>query len=206
MSWAIDPAASGKDEKWLQPLKQAITRANDEHNILLFCANPDKGVGSVNETYPTKAGSVFCVGAAQKDGNRWDRIGKDDDSCHYFLPGVDVGIPNTTGESGMGTQPPPPKWDKHSGSSISCALAVGLAAMILHAAKACNVRDDEWNWLQSRAGMEKAFASIPLTHDKWVPVRGVFGLGDLKKGSRTDREKALKTKVVDRFLRDMPRS
>jgi hypothetical protein len=168
----------------------------------MFCANPDKGRGyKANTTYPMNAcpQCVFCVGAATSGGNHWERIDPEDKSVNFFLPGVDLGIPVHTRNNDRKDQPPN-KWEKYSGSSVSCALAAGLAAMILHVAKISGVTDEEYDWLKKREGVRAAFEKIYKTNDNWLPVRMLFGIRSLREGNDDDKKKALKEGVMDRIL------
>jgi hypothetical protein len=130
MSWAIDKDGAVDTSKERQ-LRDAIKMAADA-GILLFCANPDKGEGNPdNRTYPWLLDSqrIFCIGAANQDGNRWAQIDSRDTSCNYYFPGVELGIQVvSTAKKHLGE--PPHEWHKHSGSSLACALATGLAAMV----------------------------------------------------------------------------
>jgi hypothetical protein len=94
MSWAIERdtphGANSLDTKLGEAINAAVKK-----NILLFCANPDMGPSySKNQTLPKALNSdnIFCIGSATQDGVRWGKIHKDDDSCNYFLPGVELGI------------------------------------------------------------------------------------------------------------------
>jgi hypothetical protein len=130
MSWAIDKVADDNDER-VSRLRTAVSNA--AKTVLLFCANPDKGEGRKNDTYPaTLSTRVFCIGAANEDGQRWKKISSDDESCSFYLPGVELGIKvaKTANLSKKDVGAPPEDWAKHDGSSLACALATGLAAMV----------------------------------------------------------------------------
>lgn len=204
MSWAIDA-----EESKISPLKDAINLAINAQ-ILLFCANPDKGRNEQeNKTYPLRINSdrIFCIGAGTRSGDRWENIAPGDTSCNYFLPGVELGFPpeNSTNRARR-EDDPPTEWKTHSGSSLSCALAVGLAAMILHCAQfhkdviAEPDSNDKWKWLKSHTGMQNAFNSM-ASGDKWIPVRNMFGQLQLAKDSA--RLTTLQEEVVDRFFVNM---
>ena len=193
MSWAADLEVSSDDE---EKLSSALNKAMNKHKIPTFCANPDKGRGyTTNETYPYKAhpDKIFCIGAETSSGSQWRKIDPNDKSAHFYLPGVDLGIPVHARE---GKDQPPGKWEKYSGSSLSCALAAGLAAMILHIAKVCEVSNEDWKKLKTREGMKAAFEKIDVT-DGWLPVRKLFDLDSLRKGNDESKKEALKNDVVD---------
>ncbi|TFB02667.1 hypothetical protein CCMA1212_005148 [Trichoderma ghanense] len=176
MSWAIDkdttqnPNSVGLDQRLRKAIGDAVSK-----NILLFCANPDKGPSYINnDTYPKGLDTdhVFCVGAATQNGVRWSQIDSNDTSCNYFLPGVELGIQveSTTRKT---PDEPPQEWRKHSGSSLSCALAAGLAAMILHCSLVSGVAEfdtPKWKWLRSHDGMRMAFEKIQVERTTgWLP-------------------------------------
>ena len=195
MSWAINKENVTKisQENMLRTaIKKAVAK-----DIILFCANPDKGADvDRNNTFPwllqeldtTEPIFMFCIGAATQEKVRWSKISPKDDSCHYFLPGVDLGI-QVESNSRKHTDDPPKEWHKYSGSSLSCALAAGLAAMILHCALISGevaINDARWKWLRTAQGMRNAFARIQLegtanslapvnNTSKWLPVRNLFG-------------------------------
>ncbi|KAL7931628.1 hypothetical protein V8C35DRAFT_309949 [Trichoderma chlorosporum] len=208
MSWAIDEKESDYQTKRMDALRDAIKLAAD-NNILLFCANPDKGAGfPENKSYPKQLDTnrVFCIGAATQDGIRWEKIDGGDTSCDYFLPGVELGFPvESSGTRRVGE--PPTVWETYNGSSLSCALAAGLAAMILYCAQVSgkNATEVEYNWLKSHGGMRQAFNSIHVTSNKWLPVRRVFGHQTLLNTNKEARLKALREEVVARFFTNMPR-
>ncbi|XXH01221.1 hypothetical protein Hte_007575 [Hypoxylon texense] len=198
MSWAIEkdttPGAGGDNR-----LHNAIWKAL-EQNILLFCANPDRGPSyGKNDTYPKVVDPtrVFCIGAATQDGIPWGRISAQDDSSDYILPGVELGI-QVESTSRKNQDDPPREWRKHSGSSLSCALATGLAAMILHCSLVTGVAkidSPKWNGLRSHEGMRKAFQNIQFgqTGSKWLPVRRFFepALKYLDGGKNEDKTQAV---------------
>ena len=114
MSWAIDKnvtSKAGNHDSGKQRLLEAIQKAADK-GILLFCANPDKGPGYVdNQTYPKSllSDQIFCIGAATQNGVRWGQIDANDKSCNYFLPGVELGI-QVESTSRKNLDEPPHEW------------------------------------------------------------------------------------------------
>ncbi|KAI1458770.1 subtilisin-like protein [Annulohypoxylon moriforme] len=181
MSWAIDkgttftPGNEVGDPLYIQ-VQEALKK-----KILLFCANPDRGPNyNTNDTLPKAIypNQIFCIGAATQDGIRWGQIDNDDKSCDYFLPGVELGI-QVESTSRKNQDEPPKEWRKHSGSSLSCALAAGLAAMILHCSLVSGVVEidsPKWKWLRSYQGMRKSFENIQIERSDsgWLPVRRFF--------------------------------
>lgn len=110
MSWAIDKETTpGPNDN--QRLCDAIKTAAKK-NILLFCANPDRGpTFKAMDTYPKAADPerVFCIGAATPDGIRWGQIDAQDTSCDYFLPGIELGI-QVESTSRKNQHEPPQEW------------------------------------------------------------------------------------------------
>ncbi|KAJ0275472.1 hypothetical protein COL940_008821 [Colletotrichum noveboracense] len=224
MSWAIDQSDSIQKTQEAQEtqLREAITMAED-HGILLFCANPDKNKpGNLpyksNKTYPKSLVSeqtLFCIGAATPDGKPWERIHQSDQSCDFILPGVKlrVDIPElVTTSKRQGAGKPPKEWHDHSGSSLSCALAAGLAAMVLHCTLVNGLLPDgpEWTWLRSRDGMRKALQNISEEpadeRGLWLHVRSVFGEAAKTIDSHQKMMRdALRNNVVEKLLRGSPR-
>ena len=196
MSWAIEEKL-GPETQEVKDLRTAINKAADK-DILLFCAHPDKGHGGENNTYPKslRPDRVFCIGAANKDGNAWSKI--TDKTSDFYLPGVDLGIPAETKYS-QRKHHPPDKWKTYSGSSLSCALAVGLAAQILYCARL--VEHKSWDYLKSHKGMKQAFGRIGMTENHWLQVRTTFGDQLLSKSVR-DKTERLRLLVVDKLLAD----
>ncbi|KUI56352.1 Major intracellular serine protease [Cytospora mali] len=151
MSWSIekDTTINSQAKPAELQLSEAINAAVNKH-ILLFCANPDKGKDFLeNDTLPNSLNNnIFCIGAATQDGVCWSRIDPEDRSCNYFLPGVELGI-QVESKTRKNPDDPPRQWRKHSGSSLSCALAAGLAAMILHCSLVSNTVEfgsEKWKW------------------------------------------------------------
>ena len=197
MSWAIEKkpmTEKGEEPTEVKNLRRALRQAADKP-ILLFCAHPDKGPGEKNTTYPKNLGDrIFCIGAANKDGNAWGQIG--DKTSDFYLPGVDLGIPTETSNVQRKAHPPE-KWKTYSGSSLSCALAVGLAAQILYCARL--VGDKNWRHLKAHDGMKKALEQINVTNNRWLPVRTVFGDRVLHEAVGTKKD-VLRSVVVEKLL------
>lgn len=220
MSWAIDPLEDPLEDQERQRLLQSAINLAAKNSILLFCANPDKGPDyQENVTYPKAAvpdKTLFVVGAAKDDGKRWKKISESDDSCDFFLPGVDLGIQVESMNRKKSLENPPPMWHKHSGSSLSCALASGLAAMILHCTLVSgkvvpDVRNDsKWAWLKTRNGMSEALRSINVDRrdsgkGQWLGVRRLFGEAVKSlDGPSSEAAKALQEKVVAKLLAASP--
>jgi len=122
MSWAIDYSTSIREDD-----KVALGKACDdaaEQGILLFCSYPDKGpYDPKNETYPKllnpqvknpDENTIFVIGAATQDGIPWTKIHPDDETCEYWLPGVELGIQventQTSKPPTVNQREPPREW------------------------------------------------------------------------------------------------
>lgn len=191
MSWAIDDTGSDTIRK---KLSDALRNAID-NNILLFCANADKGTDYASKpTFPYSLykDDIFCIGAADRNGRRWGLIDPKD-ACTYLVPGVDLDIHveaasrlappdlhNTLDIDVIESTPPPTSaarmQRKQSGSSLACALAAGLAARIIHCCRVSGAKDLEIDYLRTFRGMKKALDSLysnagaAAAGGQWLPV------------------------------------
>jgi len=209
MSWSIDPLTdkNKKEDEGVTKLREAIRWATDgkpgveeKHEVLLFCAWPDKGkTGKNNETYPKSIDpkQIIDVGAATSDGNPSPKVGNG--KPDFFLPGIELGIPVNTATRTSGQ--PPEKYKTYSGSSLSCALAAGLAAMILYCAG--KVETNHVWYLKKNENMKKAFEKVKSSEDGWVAVNKFFGHYAIKDASSPDKRKKLLKLIVGRFVQDM---
>lgn len=226
MSWAIDEFSPRNDrDKRIDKLRDAINMAA-EANILMFCANPDKGADyKINKTFPkslVSENTLFVIGAATKDGgNPWHRIASGDKSCNFLLPGTELAVRVQSSVKRKATKKtvedgkPPVEWENHSGSSLSCALAAGLAAMILHCALASGIQADDprWTWLKTRNGMNEALRNIDPDgrgdgNNTWLPVSRTFGVTAklAKWAPESEIRKSLYKDVVAKLLVKAPSS
>ncbi|KAK4107020.1 subtilisin-like protein [Canariomyces notabilis] len=210
MSWAIDMhEADRSSDKRYKPLKDAIEKAVKK-NILLFCANPDKGSEEAEpKTFPKclpGVTSLFCIGAAE-NGQRWMKISRNDETCDFFLPGVRLDIEAESRQGNPKGSKSFEQWKEFGGSSLACALASGLAAMILHCSQICDITNEQWAWLKSYNGMKAAFESLQVTSELWLPVRKVFGQPFVSKTDTPEKKRQrLREDVVDKhFLATMPK-
>lgn len=227
MSWAIDDNVPSEIKK---SLSQVIREAIDA-NILIFCANPDKGAEYANNlTYPyhLEKERIFCIGAAGRNGKRWDWIDARDKSCTYLLPGVDLDIHMETKQPGQPVviQPSPlissetpllgrplRERSKQSGSSLACALAAGLAAMILHCSRVSGANYKQIDYLRTYEGMRSALDSLypdggasalAAGEGQWLPVSSLPSGRSYAHISSTDKKMAVLEDRVYKFLENMP--
>jgi hypothetical protein len=92
----------------------------------MFCSSPDEGKYS-GEHYPTAYGpdKFFPIGASQADGHAYSWVSLD--KVDFLFPGVDVVQANKKYIKLRGVE----DRKAETGSSISTALAAGLAALVL---------------------------------------------------------------------------
>ncbi|XXH01492.1 hypothetical protein Hte_007852 [Hypoxylon texense] len=199
MSWTIDEIVetANKADKRVANLREAIRAATEDTSIkkraLLFCAWPDKGSAADNRTYPRSLSeSIFAIGAGTREGNPSPTTG--DSKPDFVLPGVELGIPIVTDKRRSGTLPP--RYQKYTGSSVSCALAAGLAAMILYCTR--KVKGCQADRLKDHKNMQAAFKEIGLSQDKWVRVTELFGK-EIGKAKPSERREYLQL-ITDAFL------
>jgi hypothetical protein len=136
----------------------------------------------------------------------WVHINPLDTSPRYLFPGVDLGI-QIESTAKRNTEDPPKEWHKYSGSSLSCALAAGLAALILHCALLSgevSYGDEKWEWLTQHKGMVNAFERIKamghVSESKWLPVRKVFGNIASKANTSDDGKGVIREELVQQLL------
>ena len=199
MSWAIEEITTMRHkDDGVDKLGNAISEAI-RNKILLFCAMPDKGVGVKNNTYPKslRRDGIFSIGAATRDGHPWSRTG--DEKPDFYLPGVELGIPTERADPGKKDRPPE-KWHTYSGSSLSCALASGLAALILYCATIVDREAKDREYLRGHKGMKEAFENINVSVNRWLRVSTLFGETAISEALRDNDKQKVLHKLVDKFL------
>ncbi|ETR98429.1 hypothetical protein M419DRAFT_88795, partial [Trichoderma reesei RUT C-30] len=175
----------------VRALHRAIARARDS-NILMFCSAADdiQLLGRDSLPFCVAPNHIFRIGASLPLGQR-DPASEDARSISYFFPGNKV-AEATSWRRGRGGRTLEPV-EYYNGSSVSTALAAGLASVILHCVrvvreyrerrKTCQEEDGsmfaEWDAkLRSHESMRAAFdnINIPENEDKkFLPVWGLFG-------------------------------
>ncbi|KAF2968969.1 hypothetical protein GQX73_g4638 [Xylaria multiplex] len=189
-----------------QRLENAIVNARDK-GILLFCCASDEFQAKALDSLPFAAAKddIFRIGAALSKGQR-SASTDDTKAISYFFPGEEV-ADDWNPRSGR-------KVDYHDGSSISTALAVGLASLIKYCSLVV-VRYYELTNNQSEVtrfseyadrlgkpeNMRSAFNQIwnrckdRHEDEKFLPVWGIFG-------EVTDNLKKLKNDKAPNFMDD----
>ncbi|KAF9883913.1 hypothetical protein FE257_002656 [Aspergillus nanangensis] len=126
MSWTVhEPQGSDKIQ-----FDEALAKATAK-GILMFCSSPDNGKYSSDpsnhsDPYPSAYGpdKFFRIGASQANGHPYDWVVPD--KVDYLFPGVDVVQANKRDIKLRGVE----DRKAETGSSISTALAAGLAALV----------------------------------------------------------------------------
>ncbi|KAL4992920.1 hypothetical protein BDV10DRAFT_198732 [Aspergillus recurvatus] len=119
--WTVE-VPTGKAKR---AFDDALRRA-EEKDVLMFCSAPDKGIDS-SDHYPTAYGpdKFFHIGACKADGEPYDWVLVD--KVDYLFPGVDV-VRSSRYNSRLKSSD---ERKPFTGSSVSTALAAGLAALVL---------------------------------------------------------------------------
>ncbi|KPM35437.1 hypothetical protein AK830_g11140 [Neonectria ditissima] len=191
------------EEMHIKELQEAIDAAV-EARILMFCSASDDLQASSMDSLPfrQRPGYIFRIGAAHADGRR-SSYSEDKEKIDYFFPG------NQVAEAWNPRSSDTVKY--HDGSSVSTALAAGLASLIMYCAAISGQyqtesKPAEFNRyvklvdaLQDRDNMKRAFDNIedPKHLDrKFLPAWEVFGpVADRMKQER-DRNKKMDELII----------
>ncbi|KAI1824956.1 hypothetical protein F4861DRAFT_538412 [Xylaria intraflava] len=156
MSWTIDGTSTPAND--ISAFEAAIAEAKKQ-KILMFCSTSDHGSISSDNYWPAKSNECIRIGAATALGDRCTWV---PDQYDYLLPGKHV----------------PFKWKRQdgvtswyeTGSSLSTALAAGLAGLLLYCDRAVNREGDvrsqdsaaPRNELHTKSGMTNVFNNLAL--------------------------------------------
>ncbi|KAM0329394.1 hypothetical protein ACHAQA_004701 [Verticillium albo-atrum] len=181
MSWTVSPPTDADDkEKFDEAMRSAAKK-----KILMFCSSSDGGHYSDTD-YPSASArdSLFRIGAAQDDGLPYSWAGPVD-KLDYIFPGVEV-VQRSSRPTPGGLE----KWKPETGSSISTALAAGLAALVVYCvkigalhtqsnpgAKATGVTAADVELIKMHKNMKQAFDGIGAsreTQHKFIEVWRLF--------------------------------
>lgn len=112
------------NERAIENLEKAVKAAADA-KILMFCSASDDIQSDAMSSLPYKAApaSIFRIGAADRNGQR-DPTSEDTQRIDWFMPG------NRVAEAVNPKSNSQIRW--HTGSSVSTALAAGLASLIIY--------------------------------------------------------------------------
>lgn len=122
MSWTVNDPPEGVRTKLDEALGNAAA-----NGILMFCSSPDEGNYISGDPYPSAYGpdKFFRIGASQADGHPYSWVSLD--KVDYLFPGVEVVQANKKDIKLRGVE----DRKAETGSSISTALAAGLAALVV---------------------------------------------------------------------------
>lgn len=178
MSWYIK-----EDERGL--LDEALQLAAGR-KIIMFCSSIDEGATDTNTTYPGKIVNCIKIGASTDTGARLSWVSSD---CHFLLPG-DARHGRVRDGMFRGSQKSESissdSWSQgtmerhgHFGSSVSTALAAGLAGTLLFSERLGRLKfydrlrhkfdrpgQDKDNLLRDSSHMRRALTS--LSTDKFI--------------------------------------
>ncbi|KAL5003235.1 hypothetical protein BDV10DRAFT_201119 [Aspergillus recurvatus] len=179
----------------LQLLRTAIAEAVKDDKRLLICSAADdiRLIGDNTLPYSEASGQILCIGSTGPLANRDPGSGSEN-SITYYLPG------NQVAEEQRPHSAKPVVY--HNGSSVSTALAAGLASLIMYCCQCLHTSGagDEYKiWAQAlreHTNMRKAFSSINRWLDwkedkKIVPVWGIFR----NKGSELEKASGGQDKI-----------
>lgn len=113
MSWSI------KSSSVLPELEEALQAAVN-NRIVMFCASIDEGPTTVDKTYPGREANCIKIGACTGMGAKLSWVSET--TSQFLLPGE---IPQQVSE-------PTTHFQGSFGSSVSTALAAGLAGVLLY--------------------------------------------------------------------------
>ncbi|KAK3950874.1 hypothetical protein QBC32DRAFT_6548 [Pseudoneurospora amorphoporcata] len=159
MSWSID-SGSSKIEGLNCALKEAVDK-----KIVMFCSSIDEGPMVDGNTYPGRTGHCIKIRASTGDGARLSWVSAK--NSDFLLPGDEfVHVKRQNGQSGSGSRLGYASEVPAGGSSISTALAAGLAGVLIYcdrltrSSMAPSESAIGFNDLQSLATMRRAFKTI----------------------------------------------
>ncbi|RYP78209.1 hypothetical protein DL771_000686 [Monosporascus sp. 5C6A] len=229
---ALDKKATIISMSWTLPMKDDKSGSKDrlhtvlqkavDSKVLMFCSAPDKGKFTAFD-YPSGPwrDSFFRIGAAHADGTVFNWT--PEDGIAYVLPGVDV-IKDQGGSSSF--EPPLAREARtrvgdvkyQTGSSVSTALAAGLAAMIIYSIKASimavktanqnkgtivgiAIPDNGANLIADPDAMRRAFANLgTVTPNKFIQVwEELDKVTEMLEASRSPETKLKRTERFVKF-------
>lgn len=174
---ADDEYKRSPEKMAMEALHRAIEKAKS-HNILMFCSAADDIQLLGRESLPFSAASdcIFRIGATLPKGQR-DPTSEDVKTISYFFPGNQV----AKARNPRSSKPV----EYHDGSSVSTALAAGLASPIIYCTNVVKTYHGDsrpfTDWvlkLRSHKNMRTAFDNInyqDYEDRKFLPVWKMFG-------------------------------
>jgi hypothetical protein len=162
----------------MELLRKAITKAVEGDKRLLICSAADDLRVSADNTLPYSQApaQILRIGPTGPSADR-EQGSNNSNSITYYLPG------NQVAEEQRAHSAKPVVY--HNGSSVSTALAAGLASLIIYCARCVHSADSnekyaDWaDLLRDQSNMRKAFKNIGRYQEwedpKIVPVWALFG-------------------------------
>ena len=144
MSWSIESPVQPMDNKTkddINSLELAISKAAQE-KIILFCATSDRGSSTSDTLYPGCISPVIKIGAATSTGDVSTKVLSH--NVDYIFPGEAITVDGKT---------------TADGSSISTALAAGMAAMLLFCVEQVVPEDGRKDYY-TNAAIRRAFRKM----------------------------------------------
>lgn len=189
MSWTIDKPQGEIKKRLDQALENACSKG-----ILMFCSSPDEGNYGSGDPYPSAyaAEKFFRIGASQADGHAYSWVPFE--KVDYIFPGVEVVQANKKDIKLRGVE------DRKAGtgSSISTALAAGLAALVIwfviigarysrdeHREDGAGLDSKDIEDIQDIKRMDEAFQKLGVSRESKTKFIEIWTVLD-------DRTKALK--------------
>ncbi|KAM0520616.1 hypothetical protein ACHAPE_003013 [Trichoderma viride] len=191
------------EEVAMDALQKAIEKAKSR-NILMFCSAADDIQLLGRESLPFSAASdcILRIGAALPKGQR-DPASEDFKTISYFFPG------NQVAEARNPRSSKPIEY--HDGSSVSTALAAGLASLIIYCTHVVNTYKNgarpfaDWALgLRNHKNMRIAFDNInsqDYDDRKFLPVWKMFG--NAAERIENAQEEKEKIEVLENLVRSL---
>ncbi|PYI24833.1 subtilisin-like protein [Aspergillus violaceofuscus CBS 115571] len=136
INWAVDRDVDIISMSWSINSNRALTHLNDaigraeKNQIIMLCSAIDQGSHVRDNTYPGKNKNCIKIGASTVTGERLGWVSKD--ACDFLLPGENVSLPRRRSSSSSQSGPTAHPQAGPYGSSVSTALAAGLAGALLY--------------------------------------------------------------------------
>jgi hypothetical protein len=189
-------------------LEAAVEKVISDRKFLMFCSTSDDILLSAMDTLPYQKGqkNIFRIGAASPLGQR-DHHSEDEDNIDFYMPGNRVAAALNPRSADV--------IKYHDGSSVSTALAAGLASLIMHCAHIAHQHVEKRQGsdnrlkglreaLRQRQNIHTAFTNIDVPewkNKKYLPVWKMFGpAAESMNAKRNDDDKL---DVLVRLVQDL---
>ncbi|CAI7570067.1 unnamed protein product [Penicillium glandicola] len=192
MSWSIESKVEPDD------FKRAIKMAADA-KITMFCASIDAGPTVKDRSYPGKFPGPIKIGASTAVGSKLSWVSSDKEM--FLVPGE---IPNFVSHSSTANTP----MQSTGGSSISTALASGLAGVLIYCERLLNITSSDLAEGQRGSGsyylngdhMKDVFSNLSVG-ERFIQIWEHLPHDDLKWDILTHPEKTKETrKRLEHFM------